>query len=213
MKKHWCVCIVLLLVSPALKADTEDPNNPDAIVRAKWETPIKDANDPNEVLQVKWNAVVKVLQSKDIDQASKEKIIDTIVSPIFDFALMSKLALGKTNWSKLTPSQYETFSQLFIKKLKDAYREKILLYKDEKATIGSAIQNKNAIQIPMLLVSGEKDITILYMLRKAENGWKIYDVEIQGVSIILTYRSQFTDTLSHGSFEELISQLEKPATP
>ena len=88
-----------------------------------------------------------------------------------------------------------------------------VIYKDEKATIGSAIQNKNAVQIPMLLVSGDKDITILYMLRKAENGWKIYDVEIQGVSIILTYRSQFTDTLSHGSFEELISQLEKPATP
>ena len=208
-----CVCIVLLMVSQAVKADTKDPNDPDAIVRAKWETPIKDANDPNEVLQVKWNAVAKVLQSKDIDQASKEKIIDTIVSPIFDFALMSKLALGKTNWSKLTPSQYETFSQLFVKRLKDAYREKILLYKDEKATIGSAIQNKNAVQIPMLLVSGDKDITILYMLRKAENGWKIYDVEIQGVSIILTYRSQFTDTLSHGSFEELISQLEKPATP
>jgi len=213
MKKHWCVCIVLLIVSQTVKADNKSPDGPDAIVLAKWEAPIKDPNDPTEVLQVKWNAVAKVLQSKDLDQTSKETIIDKIVSPIFDFSLMSKLALGKTNWSKLTPSQYETFSQLFVKRLKDAYREKILLYKDEKATIGSAIQKKNTVRIPMLLVSGDKNITILYMLRKVEDGWKIYDVEIQGVSIILTYRSQFTDTLRHGSFDELISQLEKPAAP
>lgn len=213
MKKHWCIFIVLLMVNHAVKADTKSPNDPDAIVRAKWEAPIKDANDPNEVLQIKWDAVAKVLQSKEIDQASKEKIIDTIVSPLFDFELMSKLALGKTNWSKLTPSQFETFSQLFVKRLKDAYREKILLYKDETATLGSAIQKKNAVQIPMLLVSGDKNITILYKLRKVDDGWKIYDVEIQGVSIVLTYRSQFTDTLRHGSFEELLSQLEKPAMP
>ncbi len=213
MKKHWCVCFVLLIASQVVKADLEDPNDPNELLLTKWEVVIQDPNDPNEVLQVKWNAVIKVLQSKDIDQASKEKIINKIVSPIFDFSLMSKLALGKTNWSKLTSSQYETFSRLFVKRLKDAYREKILLYKDEKASIGSAIQKKNTVQIPMLLVSGDKNITILYMLRKAENGWKIYDVEIQGVSIILTYRSQFTDTLSHGSYEELISQLEKPATP
>lgn len=213
MKKRWCVCFVLLIVSQAAKADIKDPNDPDGLLRAKWEAPIKDANDLNEVLQVKWNAVVKVLQAKEIDQAFKEKIIDKIVSPIFDFPLMSKLALGKTNWSKLTPSQYETFRQLFVKRLKDAYREKILLYKDQKTSIGSAIQKKNTVHIPMQLVSGDKNITILYMLHKVKNGWKIYDVEIQGVSIISTYRSQFTDTLSHGSFEKLISQLEKTATP
>ena len=213
MKNRWCVLFVLLIASQVVKADGNGPDDPNGLLRAKWEAVIQNPNDPNELLQVKWNAVVKVLQAKELDQASKEKIIDKIVSPIFDFPLMSKLALGKTNWSKLTPSQYETFSQLFVKRLKDVYREKILLYKDQKTSIGSAIQKKNTVQIPMLLVSGDKNITILYMLRKAENGWKIYDVEIQGVSIILTYRSQFTDTLRHGSFEELISQLEKPATP
>jgi len=213
MKKRWCVCFILLMISQTVKAGHKDPNDPNELLRAKWEAPIKDANDPNELLQVKWNAVIKVLQTQEIDQESKEKIIDKIVSPIFDFPLMSKLALGKTNWSKLTHSQHETFSRLFVERLKDAYREKILLYKDEKASIGSAIQKNKTVHIPMLLVSGDKNITILYMLRKVENGWKIYDVQIQGVSIILTYRSQITDTLSHGSFEELISQLEKPATP
>ena len=64
----------------------------------------------------------------------------------------------------------------------------------------------------MVLVSANKNITILYKLRKVDKYWKVYDVEIQGVSIILTYRSQFDDTLCGGTVEDLIRQLEKPAS-
>jgi ABC-type transporter MlaC component len=97
MKKHWCVFFVLLIASQTVKADD---------------------NDPNELLQVKWDALAKVPRPQELDHASKEKIIDKIVSSIFDFVLMRKLTLGKTNWSKLTPSQYETFSQLFVKRFR-----------------------------------------------------------------------------------------------
>ena len=210
MKKLWYVLFILLVVSQTVKAENKDPNEP---LTTKWEAAIKDPNDPNELLQVKWNAVIKVLRTKEIDQKSKVKIIDNILTPIFDFPLMCKLALGKTNWSKLTSFQRDKFCQLFIKLLKVTYREKIVLYKNEKASIGLAIQKKNTVRIPMLLISDDKNITILYKFRKVKNGWKIYDIEIQGVSIILTYRSQFIDILSHGSFEELISQLEKSTTP
>jgi phospholipid transport system substrate-binding protein len=51
---------------------------------------------------------------------------------------------------------------------------------------------------------------VLYKLRKVRKRWKIYDVEIQGVSILLTYRSQFDDILRNGSVEELLARLEKP---
>jgi phospholipid transport system substrate-binding protein len=50
----------------------------------------------------------------------------------------------------------------------------------------------------------------LYKLRKVQKAWKIYDVEIQGVSVLLTYRSQFDEILSHGTVKELLSRLEKP---
>ncbi len=210
MKKLWYVLFILLVVSQTVKAENKDPNEP---LTTKWEAAIKDPNDPNELLQVKWNAVIKVLRTKEIDQKSKVKIIDNILTPIFDFPLMCKLALGKTNWLKSTSSQRDKFCQLFVKLLKATYREKIVLYKNEKASIGSAIRKKNTVRIPMLLISDDKDITILYMLRKVKNDWKIYDIEVQGVSIILTYRSQFIDILSHGSFEELVSQLEKSTTP
>jgi phospholipid transport system substrate-binding protein len=125
---------------------------------------------------------------------------------------MGKLALGRTHWPKLTNPQREKFTQLFAKRLKDSYREKISLYTDEKALLNPAIRKKKAIFIPMQLMSKDKKIDMLYKLRKVDERWKIYDVEIQGVSIILTYRSQFNDILRKGTVEDILSQLEKLQT-
>ena len=212
MKNLWCVLFIFLIVSQVVEADDKDPNDPNEFLRATWEAVIKDSNDPNELLQVKWDAIVKVLEAKQLDQEVKKRIIDEIVSPLFDFPLMCKLALGKTHWSKLTPAQRDKISRLFVKRLKDTYREKIVLYKDEKASFKPAIKKKKTTHIPMVMISNNKKITILYKLRKVDKFWKVYDVEIQGVSIILTYRSQFNDTLSHGTVNDLISQLEKALT-
>ena len=61
----------------------------------------------------------------------------------------------------------------------------------------------------MTVFAENKKFTIVYKFRRIDKKWKIYDLEIEGVSIILTYRSQFNDILSHGSVEDLLRQLEK----
>ena len=213
MKSLYCVLLVFLVVCQSANADNKDSDDPNELLLARFDAVIKDPNDPNELLQAKWETIVKVLQAKDIDQKLKEKVIDKIVSPIFDFTLMGKLALGRTHWPKLTPPQRKKFAGLFAERLKASYRKKVTLYKDEKALFKPAVQKKSTIHIPMVLLSANKNITILYKLHKADKRWKVYDVEIEGVSIILTYRSQFDDTLSHGTVNDLISQLEKPPTP
>jgi phospholipid transport system substrate-binding protein len=141
---------------------------------------------------------------------------------------MAKLALGKKHLSKFTPAQFERFTHLFTERLKASYREKISLYSDEQASFKPAVRQKKTIHVPMELISSDESITIVYKLRmvsesrkgKAGEGrqtrtkkrWKVYDVEIQGVSIIQTYRSQFDDVLSGGTVERLLSQLERPPT-
>ena len=213
MRNLWCVFLVFLAASQGIDAKNKDPNDLNEQLLAKWDAVIKDPNDPEELLHAKWDAIVNVLQAKDLEKKVKEELIDHIVSPIFDFPLMGKLALGKTHWPQLTPPQREKFTRLFVKRLKSSYREKISLYKDEKASFQPAVQKKSGIHIPMELLSANKNIIILYKLRRADKHWKIYDVEMQGVSIILTYRSQFDDILSCGTVKDLISQLEKPPTP
>ena len=214
VKSLWCVLLVLIVASQAVIADDREPNDPNGLLPAKCDAVVRDLNDPNELLLAKWDAVVKVLQNKTIDQKTKEKKISKIVSPIFDFPLMAKLALGRAHWPRLTSPQREKFTQLFVERLNISYGEKIALYTDEKVLLKPAVQkNKMTIHIPMELISRDKKIAMLYKLRKVDRRWKIYDVEIQGVSMLLTYRSQFDDILRRGTVKDLLSQLEKPPAP
>jgi len=196
----------------------QDANDPNELWWHKWDVSVKDPNNPNELLAAKWNAVLKVLQAKDLDRKAKERVMDKIVSPLFDFPLMSQLALGRTHWPKLDPAQREKFIRLFVERLKALYLKETTFYTNEKVALKPAVPKKNIIQIPMVLTSDDKELTILYKLHKVdEQGknkanvrWRIYDVEIEGVSILLTYRSQFDDILRRGTVQDLLSHLEKP---
>ncbi len=195
----------------------QDPNDPNELWWSRWDVRVKDPNNPMELLTAKWNAVLKVLQAKDVEQKLKENIIDRVVSPMFDFPLMGQLALGRTHWPKLDAAQREKFIQLFVTRLKALYLEKTALYTNEKFVLKAGVPKKNMVQIPMTLTSEGKDILILYKLHKLDEPgkskgsgrWRIYDVEIEGVSILLTYRSQFDDILRRGTVQDLLSQLEK----
>ena len=207
-KEFWlmlvCAGLVLLVAFQVVNSDNKDPNEPNE------PTDPNIPSDPEELLRNKWDAIVSILKNKDIDQKAKEKKISKVISPIFDFPLMAKLSLGRKHWPKFTPPQREKFTQLFAERLKKSYREKIALYKDEKVFFKPKVQKKKTTYIPMELRYEDKKVAILYKLRKIEKRWKIYDVEIQGVSIILTYRSQFDEILRRGTVKDLLSRLEKP---
>ncbi|MHC4270812.1 MAG: Tgt2/MlaC family protein [Planctomycetota bacterium] len=144
---------------------------------------VKEAEKVTEMLRSKWDAIVLVLEKKDTEQEVKEKEISKIVSPIFDFPVMAKLALGRKHWPKLTEPQREKFTELFIERLKISYREKISLYTDEKVIFKPAEQKKKTtIFIPMELISKDKK------------------------------RSQFDDILSRSTVEDLLARLENPET-
>jgi phospholipid transport system substrate-binding protein len=208
MKCFWYLTVVFILVFQTVNAEAEDPNE---ISTAKWEVAVKDPSNPDELMQAKWNSVVNVLNDKSLDVIVKANIIDKMIRPVFDFELMGKLALGKTHWPKLNTAQREKFLTLFVKRLKTSYRDKIMMYEGQQAAFQPSVQNKDTVHIPMTLTFKEEKTTLLYKLRKADKSWKIYDVEIEGVSILLTYRSQFDDILSRGTVDDLLLQLEKPA--
>jgi phospholipid transport system substrate-binding protein len=211
VNKCWGgVLLILLIAAAALSAPSDDPNSAGRR-RADPNYPA----DPNKLLQMKWDAVISVLRNKVIDPNEKEKRINKIVNPIFDFPLMAKLALGKKHWPELTPSQQEKFTRLFVERLRTSYREKVALYTDEEVQFKPATKkDKTLCYIPMELISKDQKVTILHKLRKGDDKrWKIYDVEIQGVSILLTYRSQFDDILQKGTVEDLLTRLEEPPAP
>jgi len=163
-----------------------------------------------ELLVSKIEAALSVLQRKDLVQQEKNKQVTAIVEPIFDFNLMAKLALGRKYWPGLSEKNRKKFIDLFVERLKATYIDKLSHYKNEKVVYESPVQNGIKIQIPTKVISKNKDYSMLYKLYKSSNGYKIYDIEIEGVSLISTYRSQFYDILSKGTIDDLLLKLEKP---
>jgi len=171
-----------------------------------------DKSAAEETLKTKLEVVLSVLQKKELAIEAKKKEIVEIVTPIFDFSLMAKLTLGRKFWPGLAKEEKERFTELFVKRLKESYLEKLsrYTYTDEKIVYNAPIQVKKKIHIPTKLISKDNKISMLYKLYKSKQNWKIYDIEIEGVSIITTYRSQFEQVLSKGTIDDLLKKLEEP---
>jgi phospholipid transport system substrate-binding protein len=189
MKRLWYAGICLLILSHPVIADDNCP--------------------AEDYLKTILEAVFTVLQNEELAQQAKSEEIVEIVSPMFDFALMARLTLGKKHWPGLTEENKEKFTDLFIKKLRTSYLSKLTLYSDEKIIYEPPVQDKNKVRISTFLISKDKKISMLYKFYNSMNSWKIYDVEIQGVSIIRSYRSQFYQILQNGTFDELLLKLEE----
>jgi phospholipid transport system substrate-binding protein len=163
-----------------------------------------------EFLKSNLDAVFAVLQKKDLSQQVKTSQVEEIVTPMFDFNLMAKLSLGKKYWPDLSPEQRDRFTELFIERLRRSYLDKLTSYTDEKVVYESPVVAKKKVHVPTQLISKGNKISMLYKLYPSSNSWKIYDIEIQGVSIIRSYRSQFKEILQKGTFEDLLKKMEKP---
>jgi phospholipid transport system substrate-binding protein len=171
------------------------------------------ANRPTaaELLKENLTAVFVILNKQSLSPDAKKNEIERIVNPMFDFSLMAKLTLGRKYWPGLSADQRERFTELFIERLRNSYLDRLTLYTDEKVQYEPAVTVKKKVQIPTYLVSQDDKISILYKFYDSSSGWRIYDLEVQGVSIIRSYRSQFHEILRSGSFDDLLAKLEKSA--
>jgi phospholipid transport system substrate-binding protein len=191
MKRIWYILFCLLVFGQPSMAD--------------------DKRDAEQIVKRKLDAVFMVLQKKDLDQQAKQKEINEIVTPMFDFGLMAKLTLGRKHWPDLPREKKEKFTHLYIELLKSSYLDKLSLYTDEKIIFEPPVQVKKKVRIPTQLVSKDRKTSILYKLYKPADDWRVYDMEIQGVSIIRSYRSQFGEILQKGTIDDLLIKMEKTA--
>ncbi|MDR2790981.1 MAG: ABC transporter substrate-binding protein [Campylobacteraceae bacterium] len=153
-----------------------------------------------------------ILQNKNIGDEEKSKKIFEMFDSFFDFNQMAVICLGKAQWTQLNDAQQKEFIEKFVKRLKESYIVKLKLYTDEKITIQKAEKKSAArIQVPMILSAKDgQTYEILYKFydTKNERGWLIYDVDVVGISIVQTYRSQFEGALKSGTFEDLIKKID-----
>lgn len=167
-----------------------------------------DTGDVKALLTSNVDAVVELLQDKALDKPKRNEQIIAIITPLFDFNTMAKLSLGKKHWPALNEEQQDQFSDLFIQRLQGSYLDKLDIYTDEKVVYGEPVTNGTKIHMPTTLISNDSQIEMLYKFYRNSEGWKVYDVEIGGVSVIQTYRSQFDGVLQEGSVNDLLEKLK-----
>ncbi|WP_298749179.1 ABC transporter substrate-binding protein [uncultured Arcobacter sp.] len=161
-----------------------------------------------EIMQAKIDTVIGILQEKTQTKLEKTKKIFFIMDEVFDYKVMSQIALG-SDWKNLSNKQKEEFTKLFELKLKNSYIDKLDLYTNQKIEIDD-LQKLNPKRIKLLtyLIGKDDKYEIEYKFFKAtETNWLIYDVNIIGVSIMQTYRQQFSGYLKNNSFKDLLVSL------
>ncbi|MFO7838921.1 MAG: ABC transporter substrate-binding protein [Desulfosalsimonadaceae bacterium] len=168
-----------------------------------------DVQEVTQMLKNRINSVLDVLDKEKIEEAEKKKEIMSIVEPVIDFELMARLTLGRTNWGRLSAAEQKEFVELFVERLKDSYLDKTTLYSDQEVLYLEGFKEQGKVHVPMEIVANDEEAKVLYKFYPAQAGWKVYDVEVNGVSLIRSYRSQFNEILRNGSVRNLFEELRK----
>lgn len=168
-----------------------------------------EVNEIRAMTKEKVDLVIQTLKDTSLSKKEKKEGILKTIDGLFDFNLMARLSLGKENWKPLSKSKRKEFSKLFVERLKQSYLDKLDLYTDEEVVVGEAKQTKkNRVEVLTFLVSKDDKKEMTYKLYKSKKkGWLVYDVVVLGVSIVATYRSQFSGILKKGSMEQLLERM------
>lgn len=171
------------------------------------------AGIPLDTVKTNVNSVIEVMRDPkfkgEAGKKVKEQRIVVAADKLFDFVELSKRTLG-LNWNKLTPEQRKEFVELFKTILKDAYVDKITAYTDEQVNFTKEVPlSETTIEVQSVVVTKTAQIPIYYRVIKKDSEWKVFDVVIEGVSLISNYRTQFRDILGNNPPETLLETLRK----
>ena len=165
--------------------------------------------DIKKVTDTKVRKVLLVLKDSRLSQRQKEQKSIRIIDDLFDYHTMAKISLGK-RWKTLSKNEKAQFSNVFEKKLKHSYLDKLRLYNNQQVIIGGVKKIKhNRITFETRIIGQDGTYRVIYLFykKKNKNDWLIYDVNLVGVSIVQTYRKQFSEFLKTKSFSQLLKSL------
>jgi phospholipid transport system substrate-binding protein len=171
-----------------------------------------DAGAPTDQLKAQIDRVLKVLDDPELkkDGRNRERraAVRKIANDIFDFGETARRSLAR-HWQGRTPAERDEFVQLFSDLLERSYISKVELYGGEKIQyLGDAVEGEQAKVQTKLLTKGGSEIPIEYRMHRKGDRWLVYDVIIEGVSLIANYRTQFNKIIQTSSYQELVKKMK-----
>ncbi len=188
---------------------------------AAMAAPMAPSAPRDTVIDTSEKMLAALKKDKDLLKQNPQRIYDLvseIVLPHFDFTTMSKWVLGK-NWRTLNQDQRQRFTNEFRTLLVRTYAVSLSEYQDQKLNYLPLQAAPGADDVTVrteVLRGGGPAIPINYSMHLTENGWKVYDVVIDGVSLVVNYRTSFATQIREGGVDKLIEQLaarnQRPGT-
>jgi phospholipid transport system substrate-binding protein len=187
-----------------------------------WASTEAGAGEPTDQLRASVDQIIKVLDDPALKSESKAAERRAAVRKeavvVFDFTETAKRALGR-HWQGLSAQDRQEFTALFTDLIERAYISKIERYSGEKiAYTGEAIDSGLATVRTRFVTKQGTEVPIDYRMHQKGDRWLVYDVSIEGVSLINNYRTQFDKIIQTSSYAELVRKLKAadvsaPASP
>ncbi|MBA2689774.1 MAG: ABC transporter substrate-binding protein [Burkholderiales bacterium] len=189
--KNCLAALVLFITATVFAADIA----PDALVK----------NAAEEVLTI-------IKQDKDIQAGNTKKVVELVeakVLPHFDFTRMTRLAMGR-NWNQANDAQKQSLVKEFRTLLVRTYSVSLSQYRNQTIDykpLKMAPDDKEATVKTAVVQPGGQAIPIDYRMSKTPEGWKVFDISVDGVSLVTNYRGSFNSTIEQSGVDGLIKSL------
>lgn len=171
-----------------------------------------EAGDATDQVRQTVDAVLEVLRDSELNKpakkAQREKALREIIEKRFDFEEMARRSLAR-HWSRRTQEEQKAFVALYSDLLENTYIQKIERYENEKVEYADEKTDGAYAVIKTRIMGKGSAIPVDYKIQKKDGRWSVYDIIIEGVSLVNNYRSQFDQVISSQSYEELVKRLKE----
>lgn len=163
----------------------------------------------DETLKSDFKKAIAIMNDKSIAKDQKPLELFELFDGYFDYSLMAKLALSK-QYKALSPAQQDEFQKQFIANLKASFTQKLGYYSDQEIEfVKGEMGNKNRYNVHAVIKNKSENYPLIFKFHPAsKSDYLIYDIDILGVSLVQSYRSQFNDLSQNAGFDEIIKRLQ-----
>jgi len=172
------------------------------------------AGAPTDTLKGTVDRIVQILADPALQDKPEQRRAEVrkIAEGIFDYPDTARRALGP-HWSARSPQEQQEFAKLFADLLDRAYVSKIELYQGERVRyVGETADGDEATVKTVIATKKSSDIPVDYRMHRKDGRWLVYDVIIEGVSLVSNYRTQFNKVVQTESYDALVQRLRAKDT-
>lgn len=169
------------------------------------------AGPPTDQLRDGVERVVKILRDPELRGDTKvnerNAAVNKVADQIFDFGETAKRSLGQ-HWAQRTPAEREEFVRLFTELVQRTYLSKVDQYNSEMTFQKDMVDGSQAVVQTTLLLGKGGQMSLDYRMHHPRDRWQVYDLSIDGISLVASYRSQFNKIVRTESYEALVARLK-----